>query len=243
MSMSPTVARRLEHLSALKVNYDVDALDLAHPGPGWHVDDRLQALPGEAPGPPEPEGSFAIASRLIRGYEFADPSLVRAHYDHDAPLEGRNMLLELRALNLVHVYVGVRVHEVYEMDFTHEGRTVHTFGWCYRTLEGHVERGQMNWEVWKWPDSGEVAFHVHAVSRPAPISNPFVRIGFRVLRSHERAAFLDSTNRRMRTFTELGLRGEGPEAIRDASDALTARSGGDPGAHDEIAGDAGRARR
>jgi len=29
----------------------------------------------------------------MRGYEFADPSIVRAFYNPEAPLEGRNMLL------------------------------------------------------------------------------------------------------------------------------------------------------
>lgn len=243
MKITPGIRRRLDDLARRPVNYDTESLDLDNPGPGWHVDDRLHPLPSEAPGPPEDERSFQIAARLIRGYAFADPSLVRAYYDTDKPLEGRDMLLELRALNLVHVFVGVRVHEVYEMDFQHEGQTVHTFGWCYRTLEGHVERGQMNWEVWKWPDTGEVAFHVHAVSRPASIANPFVRVGFMVLRNHERTAFLDSTDRRMRAFTELGLRGEGPEALRDASDAITARGGEDPDAHDEIADQADSGRR
>ena len=91
------------------------------------------------------------------------------------------------------------------------------FGWNYRTLEGHVERGQMDWEVWKWLDTGEVAFHVHAVSRPASITNPFIRIGFWLLRGHERGVFLDSTDRRMRAFTELGLQRRGPRRGRSAT--------------------------
>ena len=85
------------------------------------------------------------------------------------------MLLELRALGLVSVHVGVRVGEVYDEERAVDGRQARVFGWNYRTLEGHVEEGQMNWEVWKWVDSGDVQFHVHAVSRPAPIPNPIVR--------------------------------------------------------------------
>ncbi|MGI8507374.1 MAG: DUF1990 family protein [Solirubrobacteraceae bacterium] len=224
MSPSPRIRRRLAGLSEKAVNYDVAALDLDAPPSGWHVDDRHQPLPGEPPGDPVRDGSFEIACRLIRGYKFADPSMVRAFYDPDLPLAGRDMLLELRGLGLLSVYVGVRVGEVYDQTRKIDGREVRVFGWEYRTLEGHVERGQMNWEVWKWLRSGEVEFHVHSVSRPAPIPNPVIRLGFWLLRGHERALFLDSTNRRMKEFTELGLAHEGHgERIRSEGPGLTAR--------------------
>jgi hypothetical protein len=97
--------------------------------------------------------------------------------------------------------------------------------------------GQMNWEVWKWVDSGEVDFHVHSVSRTAAIANPAVRLGFWLLRGHERALFLDSTGRRMKQLTEAGLRREGRgEQIRQTSSQFTARrlSAHDP-AHGRLA--------
>jgi uncharacterized protein (UPF0548 family) len=218
------IDRRLARLADAPVNYDAGALDLAAPPAGWHVDDRCQPLPGEPAGDPVPDGSWEVACRLIRGYEFADPSLVRAHYDDDRPLKGREMLLELRALNLVSVHVGVRVVDVYDGERAVGGRAARVFGWAYRTLEGHVERGQMDWQVWKWLDSGEVQFRVRAVSRPAAIPNPVIRIGFWLLRGHERAVFLDSTARRMRSLTELALRhGSVGDAVREASPDLTAR--------------------
>ncbi len=231
------IERRLAALALAPVNYDPDTLDLDDPPPGWHVDDRCQPLPSEPPGEPVPGGSWEIARRLIQGYEFADPSLVRAHYDRNASLEGRTMLLELRALNLVSVHVGVRVVNVYDEIRDHDGRGARVFGWAYRTLEGHVEMGQMDWQVWKWHDSGEVQFRVHSVSRTAPIANPAIRLGFWVLRAHERAVFLNSTDTRMRSLTELALRREGDgDAMRDASSHLTARrlSPHDP-AHERLA--------
>src|SRR5205823_10091933 len=103
------IQRKLDALSSKSVNYDPAAVDLERPPRGWRVDDRFKALPGEPPGMPVHEGSWEIAGRLIRGYEFADPSIVRAFYDPEAPLAGRNMLLELRALGLVSIHVGVRV--------------------------------------------------------------------------------------------------------------------------------------
>jgi uncharacterized protein (UPF0548 family) len=236
MSPSPAVQRKLSALAAKQVNFDPDALDMQHPPQGWNVDDRWQPLPSEPPGEPVAGGSWEIARRLIRGYEFADPSMVRAFYDPDKPLAGRDMLLELQTLGIVRVYVGVRVGEVYDQVREVDGRRARVFGWYYRTLEGHVERGQMDWQVWKWLDSGEVEFRVYAVSRAAPVSNPFVRIGFLLLRGHERSVFLNSTGRRMRAFTELGLQGERPgERVRQASPGLTARrSSADDPAHVEL---------
>jgi uncharacterized protein (UPF0548 family) len=216
---------RLDALAHVPVNYDPTALDLDHPPDGWTVDRRAQPLVAEAPGEPEPGGSFEIACRLIRGYEFADPSLVRAFYDPDAPLQGRTMLLQLRALGLVSVHVGVRVVEVYDDARELDGRRARCFGWAYRTLEGHVERGQMDWQIWKWIDTGEVEFRVHAVSRVARIDNPVIWAGFRILRRYERRQFLDSTGRRMRELTERAVRDPAPaDGVRDASAATTARS-------------------
>lgn len=225
MAGAAQVERRLAALADRPVNYDAAALDLAHPPPGWNVDRRCQALPPEPPGRPQREGSWEIARRLIRGYEFADPSLVRAHYDPDRPLQGREMLLELRALGLFSVFVGVRVVDVYDEVRRADRRRARVFGWAYRTLEGHVEQGQMDWQVWKWLDTGEVQFRVHAVSRTAAIANPFIRVGFRVLKGHERTVFLDSTQRRMRALTELALRGEARRGggVERASAELTAR--------------------
>jgi uncharacterized protein (UPF0548 family) len=221
------IQRRLAALASKPVNFDASQIDIADPPSSWTVDRRCQPLPAEVPGEPEPDGSWQIARRLIRGYEFADPSLVRAHYDHDHPLEGRTMLLELRALNVARVYVGTRVVAVYDEVRTAEGgRAARVFGWAYRTLEGHVECGQMDWQVWKWLDTGEVEFRVHAVSRTAHIFNPVVRIGFALLKGHERTLFLNSTTTRMLSFTRLALEeeeGRRGDRIRDAASDTTAR--------------------
>jgi uncharacterized protein (UPF0548 family) len=237
VSSDAGIRRRLAELADKPVNYDPAALDLEHPPSGWHVDDRCQPLPAEPPGEPVPGGSWEIARRLIRGYDFADPSLVRAHYDPERPLDGRDMLLELRALNLVSVHVGVRVVHVYDDVREVRGRGARVFGWAYRTLEGHVEQGQMDWQVWKWSDTGEVQFRVHAVSRPAAIANPVVRIGFWLLRDHERGVFLNSTDTRMRSLTELALQREHVgDAVREASPGLTARRlATDDPAHERLA--------
>ena len=221
---SAKIQRELAKLRHRRLNFDVAALADASHLSGWTTTDLCQPLPGEPPGAPVDGGSWQIARRLMSGYEFADPSIVRAYYDPSVPLERRNMLLRLQALGVAHLFVGVRIGEVYDHTRKFDGMTARIWGWNYRTLEGHVEMGQMDWEVWKWLDDGRVEFRVHAVSRPARIPNLIVRAGFHLLRGREREAFLESTKRRMRTFTELALAGEDPDrTIRTAADNVTAR--------------------
>lgn len=232
----PGVRRKLAALAHAEVNFDLARLKDATPAGGWEINDLCQPLAAEPPGMPVKGGSWETARRLMRGYEFANPSIVRAFYDPAKPLAQRDMLLKLQALGLVHLFVGVRVGDVYEQSRERGGRPARVSGWNYRTLEGHVEMGQMGWEVWKWLDSGEVEFRVHAVSRPAHISNPFVRIGFRLVRGYERGLFLQSTKRRMRQLTELALQAEqSAEPIRAAAAELTARPARDTEAvHDQL---------
>jgi uncharacterized protein (UPF0548 family) len=218
------VQRRLERLTQRPINFDPAVIAGASAPDGWNLTDLCQTLPGEAPGAPEEHGSWQVARRLMSGYEFADPSIVHAYYDPDAPLQGRNMLLKLQAFGIAHLYVGVRVNDVYEYTRELAGGSVRVWGWSYQTLEGHVEMGQMHWEVWKWLADGRVEFRVHALSREAPIRNPIVRLGFHLVRGHERDEFLQSTQRRMLTFTELALsREHGGADIERAAATLTSR--------------------
>ncbi|HWH43330.1 MAG TPA: DUF1990 family protein [Thermoleophilaceae bacterium] len=197
----------LERLRTAKVNFDPSTLSA---GAGWQYDERLQELPDEAPGRPAANGSWAVARRLMRGYEFADPSIVRAFYDREAPLEGRDMLLQVR-FHVLRFRVGCRVASVYEHDEEVDGRDATIWGWSYRTLEGHFEQGEMHWQVLKWP-SGEVAFRIRAWSRRANDPNPLIRLGFRLFGRREQLRFYHSTCERMERLTREALRAEGDEA-------------------------------
>src|SRR5581483_8383177 len=120
---------RLRAIRGRPLNYDPAAAG----GPGWHRDDYRHGLPPERPGPPEPGGSWRVACALSRDYAFADPSLVEAHFDHDAPLDGREMLLVLKAAG-VHLDVGVRVEDVFDGVRRLDGDEARLFAWSYRTL-------------------------------------------------------------------------------------------------------------
>jgi uncharacterized protein (UPF0548 family) len=194
-------SRALEALAGKGFNFDPDQRDDHYTtGNGWKVDDYLQPLPPESPGPPAPGGSFEVAQRLMRDYEFADPAIVRAIYAEDSPFETRDMLLEGRFHGL-RFHFGVRVGGLVDDELAVDGRPVRRWGWNYRTLQGHLEAGQMDYEVRKWLDSGEVEFRIHAFSRPAHIPNPVIRLGFRVFGRRVQRRFARHACRRMARLT------------------------------------------
>jgi uncharacterized protein (UPF0548 family) len=153
-------------------------------------------LPGEPPGQPQPDGTWERARALLRDYAFADPRIVRAIYDPDDPLEGRNMLLVVRFWGLRFRF-GVRVSDVNDETRRVEGRDVRVWGWSYATLQGHLETGQMDYEVWKWLDTGSVEFRIHVVSRASRIGNPIIRFGFRLFARREQVRFAKRACERM----------------------------------------------
>lgn len=114
------------------------------------------------------------------------------------------MLLILHVLG-IRIYVGVRVGDTGDSTRSVHDRQARIFFWNYRTLEGHVEAGQRDFEVWKWLDSGEVEFRTHAVSRPAD-TNAIVQLGFRLLGRHKQVEFGRHACSRMALLSETSLR-------------------------------------
>jgi uncharacterized protein (UPF0548 family) len=203
----PSVRDRLAALHGRSVNFDPSAPHRREDG--WRYDDYCEPLPSEPPGPPVDGGPFRIAQTLLTHYKVADPRIVRAYYDQDAPLKGRDMLLELRVA-FIRTYVGCRVEDVTDEKRTVDGRQVQVWGWPYRTLEGHIEQGQMAWQVWKWLDTGEVEFRIHSYSRFAGARNPLIAIGVKLCGQRMRQSYLTAACRRMARLTEEGLRREPP---------------------------------
>lgn len=177
---------------------DDGPFDAAH---GWRVDDRCGPLPSEGPGPPEPGGPFEAGCEVLGSYEMADPSIVRAAYDPSVPLLHRDMALEGR-FSVLRFPMGVRVTDVVDDTTTVDGRAVRRWGWGYSTLDQHLEQGRMDWEVWKWLDTGAVEFRIHAFSRRGPIHNPVVALGFAVFGRRTQERFYAAAGRRMQRLVE-----------------------------------------
>lgn len=179
-ALTPARAQALlADLRGRALNFDPAGVVLAD---GWHLDDLRQPLP---------DGSWEVARELMRRYKVADPQIVRAFYDEDAPLLGRTMLLEVNFHGL-RFPVGVRVGEVYD-----EARVS---GWSYDTLEGHLEMGRMSWEV-RELDGGAVEFRIHAYSRRAPVDNVLVRLGLALFSRREQLRFYRRACARMLALT------------------------------------------
>ena len=204
LAATPRARRALADLSGRALNHDPAEPAAAERGSGWKIDDYREPLPSEPPGEPVRDGSFAIAQQLMRDYAFADPKIVRAVYDPAHELANRNMLLQVR-FGPLRFFFGCRVGAITDETRTIDGRPVRIWGWSYSTLEGHVERGQMDWAVWKWLDDGAVEFRIHVVSRRAPVGNPIVRLGFRLVGRREQKRFARRACERMGELVERQL--------------------------------------
>jgi uncharacterized protein (UPF0548 family) len=198
LAESPRAQRALAQLVGRPLNFDPAELpiDSSSARPGWHVDDYRQPLAPEPPGDPAPQASFEVARRLMRDYAFADPAIVRAVYDPAGGLAGRNMLLQAR-FGPLRLFLGCRVGPIIDEERTVHGRPVSVWGWSYSTLSGHLERGQMDYAVWKWLDDGSVEFRIHVVSRRARAGNPLLRLGFRLVGRRQQVRFARRACERM----------------------------------------------
>ena len=212
----PRARQVLDELHDKGLNFELED----HRDDGWLSDDYCQPLPSERPGPPEPGGSWEVASDLMRNYEFADPSIVRAVYYPDRPLEERDMLLEVRFYGFRFRF-GVRVGGVVDEIRDVGGRQVRVWGWNYRTLQGHLEMGQMDYEVWKWLDTGRVEFHTCRFSRRSRAGNPVVRLGVRVFGRRQQEKFARRACERMARLTAARLGGrDGDEGTPRVADEV-----------------------
>ncbi|MEU3345219.1 DUF1990 family protein [Streptomyces sp. NPDC006700] len=189
-------------LAKSPVNYSADEVRR----PYWNIDTYRIALPMERPGAPEPGGPWEHGCRLVRDYEFSPPEIVRALYDPAAPLLGRNMLLEAR-FHGMHFYCGVRVTEVVN---DRRNNTERTWGWAYETLEGHLERGKVTYEVVKQENTGQVQFVISCHSQGAPTLDRITLLGWRLFGRRTQLRFYRRCGERLRDFVEAALNGERP---------------------------------
>lgn len=150
---------------------------------GWRHYSSEAPIAREAPGPPAADGAFERARALIERYTFSDPRIVRAHFDAEAPLLGRHMLLEIKVLG-VHYLCGVVVGAVHREAALGES----VFEFRYDTLLGHLEAGSEWFSLSKDHETGSVDFRIRATWRPGQFPNWWSRLGFEWLaRRYQRA--------------------------------------------------------
>ncbi len=196
------VPAELARLRASRVNFELDAPPSAKDG--WDFDEYCLRLPHEAPGDPEPDGPYEVACRLVRDYEFADPAIIHAVWLPDSELQARDMLLEGRFLFL-RFLLGVRVSAVIDETVEEDGHTLKVWGWCYRTLSGHLEAGEMCYRVVKVLDTGEVQFRVCRYVRSEQIPNLVVRLGWKTFGRLMQVVFVKRSLHRMKRLVDAEL--------------------------------------
>ncbi|HET7326566.1 MAG TPA: DUF1990 family protein [Nocardioidaceae bacterium] len=183
------VAAEYAELRTRRVNYSVGEVDQD----SWNHDVYRSPLSAERPGPPEPAGVWERACRLVESYQFTTPEIVRAFYDPHAPLLGRDMLLQGRFYGL-RFYLGVRVTSIIDETRKDEQRL---WGWAYETLEGHLERGRISYEVVKDLRTGTVEFVITAYSQLAPTVDLVTRLGWRAFGRRTQLRFYDACGVRL----------------------------------------------
>lgn len=193
-----------------RVNFDRDEVDA-----GWHHDLQRAPLGTEESGPPQAGGVWETACRLVAAYEMADPGRIRAVYEADSALEGRDLLLEGRFL-VLRFYMGVRITEVIDEQRGAE----RIWGWAYETLEGHLERGRMSYEVVKHEDTGAVELVITAYSQGTPTLGPVTALGWRLFGRRTQLSFYRSCGTRLRRLTQQRLGSPHPVPERRIVDGL-----------------------
>lgn len=196
---------RLAAYTNANVNYDFSHQNEYTSATGWRIDDYETELPAEAPGAPAAAGSFAAAQDVLRHYAFPPPDLITGIFVPDSPLENRIMVLRAQFL-FFKFYFGVRVSAVTdEAARATPGGAERVWGYGYRTLEGHFERGQIDFTIHKNLTTGAVHFRIHAVSQSGQIRNPFYWIGFRLFGRMLQRKFARESLRRMREMVGATL--------------------------------------
>jgi len=195
---------RLAEIAALESTVDLTKRDSYVASAGWNVDAREIALPGEAPGDPEMRGAFAVASEILKAYAFTPKRLISGSFDPEAPLLERPMLLTARFL-WMRFELGVRVSRVIDETRQMDGASECVWGYSYHTLAGHLERGEITFEVAKRLDTGSVKFRIHSFSQSGHITNWFYRIGFRLVGRRLQSRFAEESLTNMRQLVVSAL--------------------------------------
>jgi len=196
---------RLASYDHAQVNYDFAHQSKLTAANGWRHDDYATDLPAEAPGPPEAHGVFAAAQDVLRRYAFPPPSLITGIFKPDGPLENRIMVLRAWFLGFS-FWFGVKVSEVTdEAARPTPSGPERVWGYGYRTLEGHFERGQIDFTIHKNLASGAMQFRIQAVSQTGRIRNPFYWLGFKLFGRRLQRRFARESLARMRQLVGEAL--------------------------------------
>lgn len=194
------LATRLDRLGERGRNFDAEQSEMSAAA-GWNEYRSQAVIAREPPGHPVEDGPFQRAEIAIANYQFSDPDIVVGHFAAESRLLGRRMLLEMKAVGVLHYLAGVVVGAVRN----EEQDGCHTFGFRYDTLEGHIERGSEWFVLSKDLGSGEIRFRISAAWLPGQFPNWWSRVGFRCLGQRYQRRWHHAAHRRLFEIAEGGL--------------------------------------
>jgi uncharacterized protein (UPF0548 family) len=204
MSVDDLLLARLAEIERMAPTVDLAKRDSYVAAAGWQVDAREIQLPGEPPGVPLPDASFAIACRILSDYSFPPARLIRGRFDPRVPLEQRAMLLTATYL-WMRFELPVRVSRVLDETRDGAGGREQVWGYSYQTLAGHIERGEISFEIIKTVATGLVRFRIHSFSQTGHIANLIHRLGFRFVGRRLQARFAVESLRNMQRLVSGAL--------------------------------------
>ncbi len=196
---------RLDRLEKLGLNVDLERREEFTAANGWNLDHYEGDLPSESAGEPLGGGSFQAAQTVLREYKFPPPNLITGIFVPDEPLEKRVMLLRARFLGFT-FYFGVKVNGVTDELRAGKNGQERVWGYRYATLEGHFERGQIEFLIVKNLTNGGVQFKIDAFSQTGLIRNPIYRLGFSLFGRHLQRRFARQSMLRMQTLVAQALK-------------------------------------
>lgn len=197
------LAAKLRHLAELPFNFD----PASEPAEAdiWFKDEYAIRIPSEALGSVVEGGSFEVAKDYLSAYRFPNPRRIVGYFDREAPLQGRNMLLRASFAGFVFEF-GVRVFRVIDEQVDSAQGPLAVWGYSYRTLEGHWEKGEICFCVEKQLNSGRVMVRIRSHSRIGSIPNVIHRAGFRLVGRSLQKEFARDGMHRTRAHVERHLR-------------------------------------
>ena len=190
------LAKRLAEIGLMEPTIDLTKRESYVAAAGWHLDAREAALPSEKPGPPQADGPFAMACEIVQAYTFPPSNLIRGRFDPAAPLENRAMLLTARYLWMT-FELPVRVSRVIDVTRESPEGSECAWGYSYQTLAGHIERGEITFEIVKRLETGEVVFRIHSFSQTGHIASIVHRIGFQLVGRRLQRRFAEESLKNM----------------------------------------------
>lgn len=181
------IRRYLGELERCEVNFRISPDEMTGEA-GWKQD-HLEVSLGQ-----DPDGRlFERARQALCRYEFSDPTIAVSHFDPEAPLLGRNMLIEFKVFGF-HFLNGVRVRSVTEAPHAH-GRS---FGFRYDTLRGHIESGVQWFHLREDTRTGEVRIRIEDRWQLGDPPNWWSAFGFVAIGEHFRRRWRERAVERLR---------------------------------------------